>query len=48
MGFCLSRVNYVDVCVCYVSGQLCFRISGFILKKEAVHFRNVVDSLMFF
>jgi hypothetical protein len=34
--------------VCYVLGQLYFRISGFNLKKEAVYFRNVMDSVKYF
>jgi len=46
MGFCMSRVNYVDVC--YVLGKLCVRISGFSLRKEAVSFRNLVDSIEYF
>ena len=48
MSFCLSLVNYLGVCVCYVLSQLCFRVSGFNLKKEAVSFRNVVDCVEYF
>jgi len=47
-GFCLSRLNYDDLCVCYILDQLCFRISGLSLKKEAVYFWNVVDSVEYF
>jgi hypothetical protein len=36
------------MCLCYVLGQLYFRISGFNLKKEAVYFRNVADSVKYF
>lgn len=48
IGFCLSHVNYVDVYICYAVGQLCFRISGFNLKKEAVSFRSLVDCIEYF
>jgi len=42
----ISRGLFCDVR--YVLGQLCFRISGFNLKKEEVFFRNLVDSVEYF